>query len=47
MKIYDKNLINNYGPPQKVLLEIMASCHSLTRVENDLTGDPLEIEIFK
>lgn len=31
-----------YGP----LLETMASCHSLTRIEGELSGDPLDLKMF-
>ena len=27
--------------------EVMASCHAITYVENDLIGDPLEIKMFE
>lgn len=26
--------------------EVMASCHSITTVDNELVGDPLEIKMF-
>ena len=31
----------------KLILEIMASCHSLTRVQGELIGDPLEIKLLE
>ncbi|CAD8171278.1 unnamed protein product [Paramecium pentaurelia] len=33
--------------PKQVLFEIMASCHSLATVKNNLIGDPLEIKMFE
>lgn len=32
---------------QILLLEAMASCHSITYVNNKLLGDPLEIKMFE
>jgi hypothetical protein len=33
--------------PKLTMLEIMASCHSLTTVNNELIGDPLDIKMFE
>ncbi|CAK59466.1 unnamed protein product (macronuclear) [Paramecium tetraurelia] len=38
---------NYYIPHQESLLEIMAYCHHLTIINEELNGDPLELEIFK
>ena len=32
--------------PQAPLLETMATCHSLTRIEGELSGDPLDLKMF-
>ncbi|KAL7063632.1 hypothetical protein AAHC03_0913 [Spirometra sp. Aus1] len=32
--------------PHGPLLETMASCHSLTRIEGELSGDPLDLKMF-
>lgn len=32
--------------PRGPLLETMASCHSLTRIEGELSGDPLDLKMF-
>jgi hypothetical protein len=31
---------------KNTFIEVMACCHSLTLVNNELLGDPLEIEMF-
>ncbi len=31
---------------KNTFIEVMACCHSLTLVNNELMGDPLEIEMF-
>lgn len=36
-----KNPVNN------VIREIMASCHTLTKVQNQIIGDPLDIKMFE
>jgi cation-transporting ATPase 13A2 len=33
--------------PSEQLLEIMAVCHSLTRVNNEMIGDPLDLKMFE
>jgi len=33
--------------PSELLLEVMASCHSLNLVKNSLIGDPLDIKMFE
>ncbi|CAD8095021.1 unnamed protein product [Paramecium primaurelia] len=38
---------NDYIPHQDSLLEIMACCHHLTIINSELSGDPLELEMFK
>ncbi|CAD8116346.1 unnamed protein product [Paramecium sonneborni] len=37
----------DYFPHQDSLLDIMACCHHLTIINQELNGDPLELEIFK
>lgn len=32
--------------PNGPLLETMATCHSLTRIEGELSGDPLDLKMF-
>ena len=29
-----------------VIIETMATCHELTRVEDELIGDPLDVKMF-
>ena len=36
----------DFGDLDNLFVEIMASCHSLTQVQNKLIGDPLEIIMF-
>jgi len=33
--------------PKGIVLEIMASCHGLARVDGILIGDPLEVKMFE
>lgn len=33
--------------PKGLVLEIMASCHGLARVDGSLIGDPLEVKMFE
>jgi cation-transporting ATPase 13A3/4/5 len=33
--------------PKQILMEAMASCHGLARVNNKLIGDPLEVKMFE
>lgn len=46
----DLDLLNfendKYMDYQNTFIEVMACCHSLTLVNNELMGDPLEIEMF-
>lgn len=32
---------------ENLFLESMASCHSITYVDNDLIGDPLDVKMFE
>ena len=34
-------------PPKSPLLTCLATCHSLTLINNDLTGDPLDVKMFE
>ncbi|CAD8092827.1 unnamed protein product [Paramecium sonneborni] len=50
--IYSMNLGQNlYGQtklqPSQLVLEIMASCHGLAKVNGNLIGDPLEVKMFE
>lgn len=33
--------------PRGPFLAAMATCHSLTRIEGELTGDPLDMKMFE
>ena len=33
--------------PQTLFLESLASCHSITYVNNELIGDPLDVKMFE
>lgn len=39
--------IASFGNPNNLFIEIMASCHSLTSIQDRLIGDPLEIIMFQ
>ena len=32
--------------PQSLFLESLATCHSITYVNNELIGDPLDVKMF-
>jgi cation-transporting ATPase 13A3/4/5 len=33
--------------PQTLLLESIASCHSITYIDGELIGDPLDVKMFQ
>ncbi len=41
------NEINDFREDDQVLLEAMASCHSITRIHGELAGDPLDCKMFE
>ena len=41
------NEISDFRDDDQVLLEAMASCHSITRIHGALAGDPLDIKMFE
>ena len=41
------NEINEFREDDQVLLESMASCHSITRIHGELAGDPLDCKMFE
>ncbi|KAL4462589.1 hypothetical protein ABPG74_000419 [Tetrahymena malaccensis] len=43
----NKNPFIYLEDPEMVFKECMASCHSITRVNNQIIGDPLEIKMFE
>lgn len=45
-EIEDKTAKLPVGDKVSLLTQVMASCHAITYVEEDLIGDPLEIEMF-
>jgi magnesium-transporting ATPase (P-type) len=40
-----KALIEN--DPKTLFLEALATCHSITYVNNELIGDPLDVKMFQ
>jgi cation-transporting ATPase 13A2 len=44
---YDTRIQETLNLKQVILNEAMASCHSITYVNNELIGDPLEIKMFE
>ena len=40
-------LANGESIPQGPILTAMATCHSLTVIDGSLTGDPLDLKMFK
>ena len=45
-KLEDKTANLPAGDKVSLLTQVMASCHAITYVGEDLIGDPLEIEMF-
>ena len=43
---FNSNEITNTIPPDSKLIESLAVCHSLTHINNEICGDPLEVEMF-
>ena len=41
------NEINDFKEEDQVILEAMASCHSITRIHGELAGDPLDCKMFE
>ena len=39
--------VEELGEQQQVLVAAMATCHSLTRIEGQLSGDPLDLKMFQ
>lgn len=46
-KKYQENIDSHLLQKEVILNEAMASCHSITYVNNQLLGDPLEIKMFE